>query len=168
MSDPTELARVLARLERWTGTARRIRRRHGAMTDCADAARLLRDLVAERDALERSAMAWAARVDELVLERDEALADAKKYHDALIARHGGEPIALLAELDEARYENDHLIDSRDEAVAARERMAARLADIKRQVRERCKITCTYREHYHPSARHASECMAVELGFGDAP
>jgi hypothetical protein len=29
----------------------------------------------------------------------ESEAEAKKYHDALIARHGGEPIALLDELD---------------------------------------------------------------------
>ncbi len=41
----------------------------------------------------------AARVRELEAERD-------RYHDALIARHGGEPIALLSELDEARAERD--------------------------------------------------------------
>lgn len=35
-------------------------------------------------------------------------AERDKYHDALIARHGGEPIALLSELDEARAERDAL------------------------------------------------------------
>lgn len=38
-----------------------------------------------------------------------------KYHDALIARHGGEPIALLSELDEARAENAALKDLLREA-----------------------------------------------------
>jgi hypothetical protein len=34
----------------------------------------------------------------------EARAEAKRYHDALISKHGGEPVALLKELDEARAE----------------------------------------------------------------
>lgn len=37
-----------------------------------------------------------------------AEAEAKKYHDALVARHGGEPVALLDELDEARAEVSRL------------------------------------------------------------
>lgn len=42
-----------------------------------------------------------AEIERLRAERD-------RYHDALIARHGGEPIALLSELDEARAERDAL------------------------------------------------------------
>ena len=44
----------------------------------------------------------------IVDERDAARAEAKKYHDALVARHGGEPIALLSELDAARAEVERL------------------------------------------------------------
>lgn len=43
-------------------------------------------------------------VQEVVAQRDVARAEAKKYHDALVARHGGEPVALLSELDAARAE----------------------------------------------------------------
>ena len=44
----------------------------------------------------------AGKLCEARKERDAARAEAKKYHDALVARHGGEPVALLSELDEAR------------------------------------------------------------------
>lgn len=37
-------------------------------------------------------------------QRDAARAEAARYHDALVARHGGEPVSLLAELDAARAE----------------------------------------------------------------
>jgi hypothetical protein len=43
----------------------------------------------------------ANRLDELRRERDQ-------YRDTLLARHGGEPVALLSELDEARRERDQL------------------------------------------------------------
>lgn len=43
-------------------------------------------------------------VANLFVDLDDARAEAKKYHDALVARHGGEPIALLGELDAARAE----------------------------------------------------------------
>ena len=52
----------------------------------------------------------ADRIAELERERDQ-------YHDPLIARHGGEPVALLAELDEARARIAEL-----EAELERERM----------------------------------------------
>ncbi|MCU0294375.1 MAG: hypothetical protein MUF10_20705 [Thermoanaerobaculaceae bacterium] len=44
----------------------------------------------------------------IILERDEARAEVKKYHDALVARHGGEPVVLLQELDEARAEVEEM------------------------------------------------------------
>lgn len=47
-------------------------------------------------------------VRHLTDERRKAEAERDRYHDALIARHGGEPIALLSELDEARAERDAL------------------------------------------------------------
>lgn len=40
-----------------------------------------------------------ASIAELAAERD-------RYRDALVARHGGEPLALLSELDAARAERD--------------------------------------------------------------
>lgn len=42
-----------------------------------------------------------ATIAELAAERD-------RYRDALVARHGGEPLALLSELDAARAERDGL------------------------------------------------------------
>lgn len=51
-----------------------------------------------------------ARMRELERERD-------RYHDALLSRHGGEPLALLDELDTARAE------IRTAALAMRERCA---------------------------------------------
>jgi len=41
-------------------------------------------------------------------QRDAAAAERKMYHDALISRHGGEPIALLSELDQARAKIERL------------------------------------------------------------
>jgi hypothetical protein len=48
-----------------------------------------------------AASALKAELERVRKERD-------KYHDTLIARHGGEPIALLRELDEAREELERL------------------------------------------------------------
>lgn len=55
-------------------------------------------------------------VQEVLAERDAARAEAKKYHDALVARHGGEPVALLSELDAARAEVERVAKQRDELV----------------------------------------------------
>lgn len=41
-------------------------------------------------------------INEARADYAEAKTERDKYHDALIARHGGEPVALLSELDEAR------------------------------------------------------------------
>lgn len=46
-------------------------------------------------------------------QRDAARAEAARYHDALVARHGGEPVSLLAELDAARVE---LAEARRKAI----------------------------------------------------
>ena len=56
----------------------------------------------------------AARIDELERERDQ-------YHDALIARHGGEPVALLGELDDARARIADLEADLERMTAARNR-----------------------------------------------
>jgi len=111
------------------------------------------ELLAKR---EECASLWAsgrALLDssrKLLAERDAARAEAKKYHDALVARHGGEPIALLSELDEARAEAEKLradlqamtveamragreLDAvkrqRDELVAAADQVADALRDV---------------------------------------
>lgn len=52
-----------------------------------------------------------AEIAHLVRELDEATRWREIYHDALIARHGGEPIDLLAELDAVRRENEILKDA---------------------------------------------------------
>lgn len=101
-------------------------------------------LVAERAALELSAKTWAARVDELVRELDEARA------------------ALAHSEESCRKEACLGLDLEAQVLAGQ----TLLADIERQVRERCKIVCAGREGY-TSARHASECMMVEL-FGELP
>ena len=49
-------------------------------------------------------IAVTATVAMLVVERDEARAEVKKYHDALVARHGVGPVVLLEELDVSRDE----------------------------------------------------------------
>lgn len=69
---------------------------------------------ASRDAL-------IALFAELVAERD-------RYHSALVARHGGEPLALLSELDEARAERDALRADRDAALLILPAACGSLAD----------------------------------------
>ena len=54
------------------------------------------------------AMTTRDAIAEVVQQRDAARAERDRYHDALVARHGGEPIALLSELDEARAEAEKL------------------------------------------------------------
>ena len=49
----------------------------------------------------QTAAMLATQLEQLQRERD-------RYHDALIARHGGEPVALLSELDAARGECERL------------------------------------------------------------
>jgi GGDEF domain-containing protein len=82
-------------------------------------------------------------VEGIVRERDRA-------ESALVARHGGEPLALLAELDEARAraeaaekERDRLLAERDAANATAQRIAERLtaaesalAAMRREVEDR--------------------------------
>lgn len=41
-----------------------------------------------------------------------------RYHDALVARHGGEPVALLEELDKARAEISRLERERNELASS--------------------------------------------------
>jgi uncharacterized coiled-coil DUF342 family protein len=61
---------------------------------------------------------------------------AKLYHDALVARHGGEPIALLSELDEARADAERLRAALKNggraAGRAMDELRAELAAVKRQ------------------------------------
>lgn len=52
--------------------------------------------------------------DRLRSELTSMTAERDRYHDALIAKHGGEPIALLSELDEAREELASVTAERDE------------------------------------------------------
>lgn len=59
-----------------------------------------------------------AKVAELEAERE-------RYHDALIARHGGEPVTLLAELDAARARGERY---KAEAMAARPLLVAKGCD----------------------------------------
>lgn len=54
----------------------------------------------ERVALELSAC--EDKRGEALRERDEARAERDRYRDVLLSKHGGEPVALIAELDEAR------------------------------------------------------------------
>lgn len=60
---------------------------------------------------EDRALAAEKQLEERTRERD-------KYHDALIARHGGEPIALLSELDAERASADRLLVVMRELVEA--------------------------------------------------
>lgn len=46
-------------------------------------------------------------------DRDALMAERDRYRDALIAKHGGEPVALLAELDAARAERDDAQNERE-------------------------------------------------------
>ena len=56
-----------------------------------------------RDAVQAACdVAVTAACEAVERERDEALARAARLEAALVARHGGEPVALLSELDEAR------------------------------------------------------------------
>lgn len=89
------------------------------------------------DALRQWRDKWAILLEMLVRsneERDAASADAKRYHDALVARHGGEPLALLSELDAARAE-------RDAAISQASSLTGRLdgaLEVQRKLRaERC-------------------------------
>jgi hypothetical protein len=50
----------------------------------------------------------AAAITRLTAELAEARQQRDQYHDTLVAKHGGEPIALLAELDDARAECERL------------------------------------------------------------
>lgn len=59
-----------------------------------------------RDWLHGASGPLVKRIGELLRERD-------RYHDALIARHGGEPVALLEELDDVRAELQALTKERD-------------------------------------------------------
>ena len=51
---------------------------------------------------EAEVTALRERAEAALRERDEARAERDRYLDTLLSRHGGEPIALLSELDEAR------------------------------------------------------------------
>jgi len=104
------------------------------------------ELLAKR---EECASLWAsgrALLDssrKLLAERDAARAEAKKYHDALVARHGGEPVALLSEMDEARADLQAMTveamragrelaavkRQRDELLAAADQVADALRDV---------------------------------------
>lgn len=48
-------------------------------------------------------------LERLVDERDEARAERDRYLETLLSRHGGEPVMLLRELDEAREQRDGLV-----------------------------------------------------------
>lgn len=67
--------------------------------------------------------ALESAIAELAAERD-------RYRDALVARHGGEPLALLSELDAARAERDAAVakcaELEREMAAAKGKMAALL------------------------------------------
>ena len=114
-----------------------------------DKAAILDAAHAERDELRRT-------IERLTKELDEARAVVSACHEAI----GESPTSDDGTLAEGIAL--HLSELR----AALAFSEARLADIARQVRERCKIICA--ENYLPRGRHASECMAVDLGFGDAP
>lgn len=66
-------------------------------------------LAAENRTLRNAAVNADERTERVRAERD-------RYHDALIARHGGEPVALLAELDAERAKVAALEAERDELV----------------------------------------------------
>lgn len=88
-------------------------------------------LRSEKDARAKDArearQALVSAIDELAAERD-------RYRDALVARHGGEPLALLSELDAARAE-------RDAAISQASSLTGRLdgaLEVQRKLRaERC-------------------------------
>lgn len=84
-----------------------------------------------------SPQAEAVRV--LRAERDAARAERDRYHDALVARHGGEPLALLSELDAARAERDAAISQAssltgrlDGALEVQRKLRAERDAVKRQ------------------------------------
>lgn len=127
------------------------------MTDYSELVARLRAVYADWDATRVLPLLPAA------VEAIEASMEGQKVCALIADEWRTKCSALEVELDEARYENDRLIDSRDEAVAQRERMAAQLSDIERQVRERCVWICQH--HVGRQYPHSPECMKVEL-FGE--
>ena len=79
-------------------------------------------------------------IAELVAERD-------RYHSALVARHGGEPLALLSELDEARAERDAAVAKCAELERELAAANGKLAGLCRSLRRvHARIEVGIREH----------------------
>lgn len=102
------------------------RLRELAASPIADESLLAAELLAARESM--SLPGYQRIVD----ERDAARAEAKKYHDALVARHGGEPIALLSELDAARAVAEQARrDGQEIAAGLHENLAEVRAEVER-------------------------------------
>ena len=88
--------------------------------------------------------AWVTEVELAMLcafakRAEVAEIEAKKYHDALVARHGGESVALLQELDEARAklaEAQAEIDRLREALIAYDKLSLVIESAVRERRDR--------------------------------
>ena len=118
-----EIAEKLRQLNRW-------RRGDDETLLMPDPAAIGRWIDAAADALEEQDKR-AAELARVMTERD-------KYHGALIARHGGEPVAILAELDaerarvaelEAQIERNAWTISPAMVQARIEQLAARVAEL---------------------------------------
>jgi glyoxylase-like metal-dependent hydrolase (beta-lactamase superfamily II) len=134
------------------------------VTDYADIKRRLREL----DTYDERASFTPCPVGQAGADAIEALEKERdRYRDTLVARHGGEPIALLEELDEARARVAELEKERDEARAVARRATdewavhARVAELEGLIRSRCEQSCyTVLQSARPP-RHAPECLVEE-------
>ena len=63
-----------------------------------------------------------AEIERLTRERDEARREANRLTDVLVSRHGGEPLDLMEELDEARAEIERLATSLEELELSNEEL----------------------------------------------
>lgn len=72
---------------------------------------------------------------------------------------------VLAALEVDAYGKPNKVGLCADAARLLREKASRLADIERQVRERCAIVCT--PGMYIGKRHAPECMLVDLGFTEA-
>ena len=97
-----------------------------------------------------------ATIAELAAERD-------RYRDALVARHGGEPIALLSELDEARAEAEKLRADLQAMTVEAMRAGRELDAVKRQRDELVRIAKDAHT-YLIDGGHADESDEIMAGI----
>ena len=157
-----EIAENLRQLNRW-------RRGDDETLLMPDPAAIGHWIDAAADALEEQDKR-AAELARVTAERD-------RLHAALIARHGGEPVAILAELDterarvaelEAQIERNAWTISPAMAQARIEQLAARVTELVAALRDAKEVLDEYAEDgTHRAARMASERITSALALAES-